>query len=127
MLSDARVGASLPCQDFERAKSWYKEKLGFSPTEETPEGAYFNCGEGTQFFLFPSTGKASGDHTQVAFDVADVEAEVAELKKTGVTFEEYDFPGFKTESGIATMGDGRGAWFKDSEGNLLAIFQDSPR
>ena len=123
MLSDARVGAALPCQDYERAKGWWKEKAGFSPSEETPEGAYYACAEGTQFFLFPSSGKASGDHTQVAFEVKDVLAEVTELKKSGVTFEEYDFPGFKTVDGIAEMDDGKGAFFKDSEGNLVAIFE----
>lgn len=125
MLSDARVGAALPCQDFERAKGWWKEKAGCSPTQETPEGADYACADGTTFFLFPSSGKASGDHTQIAFDVKDVLAEVAELKKAGVTFEEYDFPGFKTVDGIAEMGDGKGAWFKDSEGNLIALFETS--
>ena len=128
MLTDARVGAALPCQDFERAKTWYKEKLGFSPTEESPGGAYYRGADGTEFFLFPSAGKASGDHTQVAFEVKDAAAEVAELKEAGVTFEQYDFPGLKTdENGLAEMEDeeGRGAWFKDSEGNLIAIFERS--
>lgn len=123
MLSDARVGTALPCSDFERAKAWYKEKLGLSPTEEEPDGAYYRCAEGTMFFLFPSSGKASGDHTQVAFEVADVTAEVAELKKAGVTFEEYDFPDLKTVEGVAEMGGTKGAWFKDCEGNLLAVFE----
>ena len=128
MLSDARVGAAIPCQDFERAKGWYKEKLGFSPSEETPGGAYYKCGEGTQFFLFPSMGKSDASFTQVSFEMKDVAAEVAELKKAGVTFEEYDFPGLKTdENSLAEMddGEGRGAWFKDSEGNLIAIFERS--
>ena len=125
MLSDARVGTALPCSDFERAKAWYKEKIGFSPSEETPEGAYYVCAEGTRFFLFPSSGKASGDHIQVAFEVTDVVAEVGELKKAGVTFEEYDFPGMKTVDGIVDMGDGKGAFFKDSEGNLIAIFESA--
>ena len=125
MLSDARVGTAIPCSDFERAKGWYKEKIGFSPSEETPEGATYMCAEGTDFFLFPSSGKASGDHTQMAFAVTDVVAEVAELKKVGVTFEEYDFPGMKTVDGIVDMGGGRGAWFKDSEGNLIAIFESA--
>lgn len=123
MLSDARVGAAIPCQDFERAKGWYKEKLGFSPSEENPGGAYYQCAEGTLFFLFPSSGKSDSSFTQVGFDVTDVEAEVADLKKAGVVFEEYDFPGLKTENSIAQIEDSRGAWFKDSEGNLLAVFQ----
>ena len=124
MLSNARVGAAVPCQDFERAKAWYKEKLGLSPSEENPGGAYYKLADGTEFFLFPSMGKASGDHTQVGFTVDDVEAEVAELTKAGVTFEKYDFPELKTDdNGIADIGDSKGGWFFDSEGNMLAIFE----
>jgi catechol 2,3-dioxygenase-like lactoylglutathione lyase family enzyme len=126
LLSDARAGAALPCQDFERAKAWYKEKLGLSPIEDDPGGAYYACAEGTSFFIFPSSGRSSGDHTQVAFEVKDAAAEVAELKKAGVTFERYDVPGLKTdENGLATIeaDESKGAWFKDSEGNLLAIFE----
>jgi hypothetical protein len=41
-----------------------------------------------------------------------------------VVFEEYDFPGLRTVDGIARLGDvERAAWFKDSEGNILAISQ----
>ncbi|MGH2756216.1 MAG: VOC family protein, partial [Actinomycetota bacterium] len=96
MLTDAIVQAALPCSDFERAKGFYKESLGISPTEEDPEGAYYTCAEGSGFFLFPSSGAASGTHTQVGFQVADIEAEVAELRSMGVQFEEYDTPQLKT-------------------------------
>ena len=126
-MSDARAGAALPCQDFERAKSWYKEKLGLSASEENPGGAYFKLAGGTEFFIFPSSGKASGDHTQVGFEVDDVAAEAAELKKAGVTLEEYDFPGMKTVDGIADIDGSKGCWFKDSEGNLLAVFERTDR
>lgn len=126
MLTDGRVAAALPCQDFERAKAWYKEKLGLAPNREDPEGAYYECAQGTFFFIFPSSGKASGDHTQIGFNVADIEAEVADLKSRGVTFEEYDFPGLKTVDGIAEIGGERGAWFKDSEGNLIAVTEGMP-
>ncbi len=68
-------------------------------------------------------GAASGAHTQVGFRVDDIEAEVGQLRDKGVVFEEYDFPGLKTENGIAQIGPGRSAWFKDSEGNLIAIVQ----
>lgn len=122
-LSDSVVGAAVPCQDFERAKGWYKEKLGFSPTEENPGGAYFQCAEGSMFFIYPSSGRSDGSFTQLGFMVADIEAEVAELRKVGVTLEEYDFPGLKTVNGIAEIDGSRGGWFKDSEGNLLAVFE----
>jgi hypothetical protein len=48
---------------------------------------------------------------------------VRELKARGVEFEEYDMPGMKTENGIATGGGARAAWFRDSEGNILALVQ----
>jgi len=81
--------------------------------------------------VFASTGKASGESTQMAWEVDDIEAVVADLESRGVEFEEVDAPGMKTAHGIADV-DGnypskgrgeRGAWFRDSEGNLLAVGQ----
>ena len=57
----------------------------------------------------------------MAFRSDDVPADMKMLRERGVTFEEYDFPGLKTENGMARMGPYNAAWFKDSEGNLLAI------
>ena len=73
--------------------------------------------------LFASSGQASGSFTQMGFSVADVDAEVRDLKRRGVQFEEYDFPGFDKATSIAQTFDHRAAWFKDSEGNLLVIIQ----
>jgi hypothetical protein len=78
---------------------------------------------GIQFLVFPSGGVASGSHTQIGWNVSDFEAEVRALKARGVVFEEYDYPTLKTVGGIATTPDGKAAWFKDSEGNLLGIVQ----
>jgi catechol 2,3-dioxygenase-like lactoylglutathione lyase family enzyme len=121
MLGSARVAATLPAQDLERAKSFYADKLGLKPIEESDEELHYKIGEGTMFDVFRSHGKPSGDHTQLGFEVEDLDATVAELRKNGVVFEEYDLPGFKTVEGIAVVEGERGAWFKDSEGNLLAI------
>jgi len=123
MLKITESNATLPAQDIERARKFYEQKLGLTPEMVTPDGsAQYKTGT-TGFSVFPSQGKASGDHTQVAIVVADVTSTVGELKKSGVKFEEYDMPGFKTEGGIVNMGDSKGAWFKDSEGNLLAILE----
>jgi catechol 2,3-dioxygenase-like lactoylglutathione lyase family enzyme len=122
MLKDATFQATIPAQDLERARRFYADKLGLTPAEESPAGLRFDGG-GTRFLLFPSSGAASGAHTQMGFDVGDIEVEVAGLKARGVTFEEYDFPGLKTVGGIADVGPGRAAWFKDSEGNLLGVIQ----
>ena len=129
MLSDGRVATRLPAQDLERARRFYAEKLGLEPVEERPGGLLYRCGD-TEFALFASAGVASGDHTQMGWEVADIDATVRELRDRGVVFEQYDFPGIRTVDGIAEIegnypskgGIGeRAVWFRDSEGNLLGI------
>jgi predicted enzyme related to lactoylglutathione lyase len=120
MLSGSKVYATIPAQDLERAKSFYADKLEMKPSEERPEGLRYENGGGG-FLLFESSGQASGTHTQMGWDVDDLDKTVAKLRENGVKFEEYDMPGFKTVDGIAEIAGERGAWFKDSEGNLLAI------
>jgi catechol 2,3-dioxygenase-like lactoylglutathione lyase family enzyme len=130
MLERGDVAARIPAQDIKRAKVYYAEKLGLTPIEERPGGLRYHCGSGW-FSLFESSGKASGDHTQMAWEVHDIEAAVKELRRRGVVFEEYHSPGFKTVDGIADVAGNypskgvgeRAAWFRDSEGNLLAIGQ----
>jgi predicted enzyme related to lactoylglutathione lyase len=122
MLSDRRVHATLPAQDIERAKAFYKEKLGLSPEREAPGGLVYRSGD-SLFLVFPTQGSPSGTHTQVGFTVPDLEAEVAELKKNGLEFETYDFPQFDKAKGYADFGSLRSAWFKDSEGNLIGLVQ----
>lgn len=121
MLKITESAATLPAQDIARARKFYEQKLGLKPDEAGPDGSVVYRTGSTGFLVFPSMGKPSGDHTQLAIDVEDVTATVNELKKSGVKFEDYDFPGLKTQDGIADMGDSKGAWFKDSEGNLVAI------
>lgn len=120
MLESSNVYATIPAQNLERAKSFYADQLGLQPAEEGPEGLHYRCGNGS-FMLFESSGEPSGTHTQLGWDVDDIEAAVATLRERGVVFEEYDLPDFKTVDGIAEIAGERGAWFKDSEGNLLAI------
>ena len=131
MLKDSDVATRLPAQDLERARAFYAEKLGLEPVEERPGGLRYRCGAGS-FVLFASTGVASGDHTQMAWEVDDIEAVVHRLRSRGVVFEEVDVPGLQTVDGIAEVegnypssgGVGeRAAWFRDSEGNLLGVGQ----
>ena len=124
MFQPKAVAAALPAQDFERAKRFWAEKVGFAPVSETDEEARYRVGQ-SEFLLFPSSGRPSGDHTQVAFEVDDIEAAVAALRERGVAFEEYDTPDFKTVDGIVEMAGEKAAWFKDSEGNVVAVGQYS--
>ena len=130
MLGNAKVATRLPAQDLERARAFYSEKLGLEPAEERPGGLRYRVAGG-EFAIFQSGGAPSGEHTQMGFEVEDIDAAVAELRQRGVVFEEYDIPGLTTVGGIADIegnypskGTGeRGAWFRDSEGNMLGIGQ----
>lgn len=131
MLKDGRVVTRIPTQDLDRARRFYAEKLGLEPSEERPGGLLYRCATG-EFALFGSAGASPGTFTQMAWDVDDLEATVAELKRRGVVFEEVDVPGLQTVDGIAEVsgnypskgGKGeRAAWFRDSEGNMLGIGQ----
>lgn len=124
MLGDHPAHATLPVSDMERAKTWYREKLGLTPKEEDPGGAYFETG-GSTWALFPSPYAGTAKNTQIEWSVPDVRAEVAELKKRGVTFDKFDMEGVEWDGDIAKMGPFIGCWFKDSEGNTLAMTQSA--
>jgi catechol 2,3-dioxygenase-like lactoylglutathione lyase family enzyme len=129
-LAHGRVEARLPAKDLARAKRWYAEKLGLLPAEERNGGLRYECGGGV-FCLFESVGSSDGSFTQLAFDVDDIDAEVTELRCRGVVFEDYGIPGLAMANNIVEVPDNdpskgraeRGAWFRDSEGNMLGIGQ----
>lgn len=125
MLQNYPVHPTIPASDLERARQFYAEKLGLNPESEDPGGLFYRCGEGTRFLLFTSQGQASGTHTQMGWVVDNIESEVAELKRRGVVFEEYDTPYLKTVNSVAVVGPSKAAWFKDSEGNLHGVIQFS--
>ena len=112
---------------------FYADKLGLEPVEERPGGLLYRC-SGCEFALYESVGASEGAFTQMAFTVDDIAATVAELRSRGVIFEEYELPGLTTIDGIAEIagnypskGSGeKGAWFRDSEGNMLGIGQPTP-
>jgi len=122
MWDSAYAEATLPASDLERAKDFYASRLDMKPVSEDETGVHFVLG-GTRFRLFRSGGLASGNHTQLAFVVGDVDDVVAALMAHGLEFETYDYPNLKTVNGIADLGYARAAWFKDSEGNLLGVAQ----
>ncbi len=123
MLSQSRVHATMPAQDLARARTFYEAVLGLAPASVAPGGVFYEVDNGSRFLLFPSSGRASGGHTQLGFTVDDLEAEVGALRGKGVTFESYDMPQFDAATSIATFPGTRSAWFKDTEGNLLGMVQ----
>ena len=121
MLQKFPMYAYIPAKEVARARSFYEKKLGFEPKEEIAGGVTYDFGEHTRCFLYPTPNAGTSKASQAFWQVEDVEREVAELKAKGVVFEEYDLPGMK--DGIVTAGGSKAAWFKDTEGNIMAIIQ----
>lgn len=122
MLANAPIRAYIPVKDVSRARKFYEKTLGLRPKEEYAGGVIYECG-GIEAFLYPTPNAGTSKASQAFWQVHDVEAEVAELKARGVVFEEYDMPGIKMKNSIATGGGAKTAWFKDTEGNILAVSQ----
>ena len=123
MLKNAPITPYIPAADVTRARRFYEGTLGLVPREEYAGGVIYECGRGTSFFMYPSPGAGTSKASYAFWTVDDVEAEVAELKARGVVFEEYKMPGLTTVNSIATAGGAKTAWFKDTEGNILAVSQ----
>jgi catechol 2,3-dioxygenase-like lactoylglutathione lyase family enzyme len=122
-LGDSRVGAVIAVTDMDRAKEFYEGKLGLSGGEDQGDGGRtYPCGGGTSIHVYPSPDNAGkSGATLAAWEVDDLEQTVDELTGKGVTFEQYGEP-FNTDAkGIASFGDISTAWFKDPDGNTLAV------
>ena len=122
MLQDSPMYSYIPAKDVARARQFYEGKLGFRVKEVMNGGVVYASAGGTACFLYPTPNAGTSQASQAFWDVKDIEAEVAELKRRGVIFENYGMPGTDA-NGIITAGGAKAAWFKDSEGNIMAIIQ----
>jgi predicted enzyme related to lactoylglutathione lyase len=123
MLQTHPMYAYLPATDVARARRLYEGKLGFSPGAELSGGVTYEFANGTACFLYPTPNAGTSKASQAFWAVDDIEREVADLKARGVRFERYDIPDAQVDGDIFTGGGARAAWFKDSEGNILAVIQ----
>lgn len=124
MLQNYPFYAYIPAKDMARARRFYETTIGLQPKREVAGGVVYEFGKGTACFLYPTPNAGTSLASQAFWQVDDVDREMTALKARGVTFESYDMmPGGKSPSGAITAGGAKAAWFKDSEGNILAIIQ----
>ncbi|MBT2532980.1 VOC family protein [Arthrobacter sp. ISL-48] len=124
MLNDSNIMAVLPAKDINRAKDYYRDKLGLEPSGSMEEDSLmYRGGNGTGFMIYQTENAGTAKNTQMGWETDNLERDMEELRGRGVVFEDYDFPGLKTENGIATSSWGKSAWFLDSEGNILNLAQ----
>jgi predicted enzyme related to lactoylglutathione lyase len=119
MLQKFPMYAYIPVKDVARARQFYEQKLGFTPKGDTAAGVVYEFAERTACFLYPTPNAGTSKASQAFWEVDDIEREVAKLKRRGVKFEEYE----GTKNGIATGGGAKAAWFKDPDGNIMAVVQ----
>jgi len=120
-----RISAVLCSADLDQSQTFYEQVVGLTLSAETiPNHLLYECGDGTTLLVYGRPTPNKADHTQVRFWTNDVEGDVRELESRGVVFDDYDFPTLKTVHHVATTpGIGKSAWFKDPDGNTLALFQ----
>ena len=123
MLQKSPMYAYIPAKDVARARKFYEGKLGFVPTKVSDNGVGYEFAGKTACFLYLTPNAGTSQASQAFWSVEDVDGEIEALKARGVTFEDYDMPGEKSRSGAITAGGAKAAWFKDSEGNIMALVQ----
>jgi catechol 2,3-dioxygenase-like lactoylglutathione lyase family enzyme len=125
MFESATAHGTIAVSDIERAKEFYGGTLGLKVLDDRSDGVRYLDGGGNWFLVYPSQFAGTAQSTYMSFQVDDVETAVKELREKGIVFEEYDFPGLKTVDGIAEIQGVKGAWFKDPDGNILAVGQET--
>lgn len=128
MFEKLMATAVLPAADIDRARKWWHDVLGRDPLYEDTEGeALFYDVGGTILMVYRSDYAGTAQNTAFNLVTDNLDRDMTELRTHGVMFHDYDLPGLKTVDGVAQMGEERGAWFSDSEGNIIAIGEVSPQ
>jgi len=125
MLEDARIMAVIPSRDLGRARIFYEKMLGLRPQKvDEDEGGVAYSLNNTGMYVY-MTEAASGEATKLTFVVSDLAKEMSDLRNHGVVFEDFDLPNLKTVNGFAAGAWGKGAWFKDLDGNFINIMEET--
>ena len=121
MLESSVTYSVLPASDLRRATDWYRDKLELEPERTTEGGVLYGTGSASKIYVYETANAGAAQNTAMCWLVSDIEDTMSHLRERGVEFADYDFPGLKTENGIATDEMGRSCWFQDSEGNYLCL------
>lgn len=126
MLQNFPMCAYIPASDLARARQFYETKVGLRPKEVRDGGVAYEFGGGTACFLYLTPNAGTSQASQAFWSVEDVDGLIVKLKARGVMLEDYDIPGEKSPQGAITAGGAKAAWFKDSEGNIMALIEEVP-
>lgn len=117
-------------KDLKKAKEFYSNVLGLRVEENSGEEALdLYLPGGAKVFVYPKANHEPATYTALNLVIENIDDAVKELTEKGVTFEQYDFPGFKTDEkgvlrGLSSKMGMDIAWFKDPDGNIFSILQE---
>ena len=125
MINNAQLTVVLPVVDVSRATGFYRDQIGLKDLGVDPTGNHvLLTGTGTQIALMPAEEGAQSAHTVLSFEIENITRHIKELEGRGVTFLDYDLPELKTIGHVAVLGSEKGAWFADTEGNILCLHEN---
>ena len=125
MLGSKDATVTLAVSDLERARDFYENTLGLEPTQEPPGAVLYRSGQSV-VMVYPSEYAGTNQATAASWAVGDeFDAIVEGLRAKGVTFEHYDLPEMTREGDVHVMGDIRAVWFKDPDGNILNLIDQT--
>ena len=123
MLSTSASFTVLPAADINRARQFYRDKLGMEPSFAQGDTIMYGSATAPDFMIYQTPNAGTAKNTQICWLVSDIRSAMAELRSNGVTFEEYDSDDLRTVDGVAEIEGEYGAWFRDSEGNYICLSQ----
>jgi catechol 2,3-dioxygenase-like lactoylglutathione lyase family enzyme len=126
MLGGKDAAATLAVSDLQRARDFYENTLGLTPVQEPPGAILYKSGNSV-VLVYPSEYAGTNRATAASWAVGDeFDAIVEDLRAKGVTFERYgDLPDTKREGDVHIAGEFRAVWFKDPDGNILNLINET--
>ena len=122
-ISLSRIGQiHVNAHDLDRAAAFYRDALGMRELFRVPKMAFFDCAGIRLMLGLPEKPEFDHPSSVLYFDVADIEAAHHALERRGVRFETA--PHFVAPLGAKDLWM---AFFRDSEGNLMALQSESAR
>jgi len=125
LLAGKDAAATLAVSDLQRARDFYENTLGLEAVQEPPGAILYRSGNSV-VLVYPSEYAGTNKATAASWVVGDdFDSIVQALKDNGVTFEHYDLPETTREGDVHLMGDFKAVWFKDPDGNILNLINQS--
>jgi catechol 2,3-dioxygenase-like lactoylglutathione lyase family enzyme len=120
-LGSGEAVATVRVRDVRAARKFYEDVLGLTPGPDRSGDAVAYEGARSRVFVYASPIADEAPPTSITWICDDVDATVGALRARGVVFEHYDLPGVRCEGDVHVVGNRRAAWFRDPDGNVLAI------